>query len=247
MADEEWGHCDEATREKMRQVNWVPLESNPDMLTGFAQTVGMPASWMFTDIFSLDEDMLAMVPPGCVAVTLLYDSSREPMREWKAEQRAAITASGQKVSPDLKYMRQFVGNACGTIATIHCLANNAQAVGLPVDSPLGKFLASTHSKNPGEIGLMLADAADLHTASEASAQGGQTAAPEADADVNNHFIAFVEKDGDVYELDGSKAFPINHGSAEGGLLVRAAKIIKGFMEKDPESINWNMMALVPDS
>lgn len=29
--------------------------------------------------------------------------------------------------------------------------------------------------------------------------------------VNHHFAAFVEKGGNLYELDGRKAFPINHG------------------------------------
>jgi len=249
MADveDECTPCDASIRERMKNVHWVPLESNPEMLTDFAQQVGMPSSWAFTDIFGLDEELLAMVPPGAVAVTLLFDSSRDVMRKWKAEQKAAIQASGQKISPSLKHLRQYVGNACGTIATIHSLANNAEALGLSADSPLGKFLAAADGKTPDDIGIMLADAKDLHTASEASAQGGQTAAPEADADVNNHFIVFVEKDGDIYELDGTKAFPINHGAVEGSLLFTAAKVIKkNFMEKDPDSMHFNMMALVKD-
>jgi ubiquitin carboxyl-terminal hydrolase L3 len=29
--------------------------------------------------------------------------------------------------------------------------------------------------------------------------------------VNHHFVALIEKDGHLYELDGRKEFPINHG------------------------------------
>lgn len=41
-----------------------------------------------------------------------------------------VAAAGQTISPDLRYMRQYVGNACGTIATIHSLANNVEANGV---------------------------------------------------------------------------------------------------------------------
>jgi len=29
--------------------------------------------------------------------------------------------------------------------------------------------------------------------------------------VDHHFIGFVQKEGCIYELDGCKEFPINHG------------------------------------
>eukprot|EP00439_Symbiodinium_sp_Y106_P054727 s1419_g7.t1 len=35
--------------EKMKRVHWVPLESNPDMLTDFAQKVGLPDGFEFVD------------------------------------------------------------------------------------------------------------------------------------------------------------------------------------------------------
>jgi len=244
MSDGDAAPGDAVIREKFRKVHWVPLESNPEMLTKFACSIGMPEKWEFTDVFSLD--LLDMVPPGAVAVTLLYDSSRDPMRKFKAQQREELQKAGQKISPNLKYMRQYVGNACGTIATIHSLANNMEAMGIDAASPLGKFIAEAGSKPPEEFGAALVDATELHSASEASAQGGQTAAPEATAEIHNHFIAFVEKDGDIYELDGSKVFPINHGPLQGSLLETAAKVIQSkFMSLDPDSMNWNMMALVP--
>jgi ubiquitin carboxyl-terminal hydrolase L3 len=56
---------------------------------------------------------------------------------------------------------------------------------------------------------------------------GQTEAPEADADVDYHFIAFVPIDGNVYELDGVKPFPINHGPTTDETFIKdAAKVIR---------------------
>lgn len=229
---------------KMRKVHWVPLESNPDMLTDFASKVGLPKGWEFVDVLGTDPELLGMVPPGSVAVTLLFQCS-EKLSKFKEEQKAKIDAGGQSLSTDLVYLKQYVGNACGTIACLHSLANNAQVLGLTADSPIGKFLATASKKTPEEAGAMLADATELHHASDASAAQGQTAAPQADADTDCHFVCFIEKGGDVYELDGNKAFPINHGPTQGDLLNAAAKVVKTkFMETDPDNIHFNMMALV---
>ena len=67
-------------------------------------------------------------------------------------------------------------------------------------------------------------------------QEGQTAAPEPETQVLLHFICFIEKGGDLYELDGCKATPINHGPIEaGGFLTAAAAQCQGFITRGQES------------
>lgn len=230
---------------KMDRVGWVALESNPEMFNGFAREVGMSNKWEFVDVFGVDPELLTMVPPGAVAVTLLFQSSPNASKA-KEEQHKQISSAGQKVDKDLKYIRQYVRNACGTIACIHSLANNQKALDIKPDSPIGRYLAKIEGKSPDEGGEMLADATELHRASETRATAdGQTTAPEPSANVDCHFICFVEKGGDVYELDGMKAFPVNHGPTNGDLLKATAAVVKTkFMDVDPDSINFNMMALV---
>eukprot|EP00927_Polykrikos_kofoidii_P039744 TRINITY_DN3406_c0_g1_i1.p1 TRINITY_DN3406_c0_g1~~TRINITY_DN3406_c0_g1_i1.p1 ORF type:complete len:249 (-),score=48.36 TRINITY_DN3406_c0_g1_i1:372-1118(-) len=229
--------------EKMRKVHWVPLESNPEMLNDFGGKVGMNAGWQFCDVFGVDEELLAMVPQPCIAVTLLFGFS-ENLSKAKAEQAERIEKEGQKVSEKLVYLKQYVGNACGTIAASHILMNTSDQCPLVPNSPIANFLESIRGNSPEEAGAKLADATELHTASEDSAQGGQTVAPEASAATDAHFIAFVEKDGDLYELDGGKKFPINHGPTSGNFLLAATRTIKTqFMDKDPENLRFNIMAL----
>lgn len=56
----------------------------------------------------------------------------------------------------------------------------------------------------------------------------------------------IEKDGDIYELDGRKPFPINHGKCT-ELLKDVARITKDeFMRRDKNEINFNLIALVPN-
>merc|ERR1719421_498887 len=117
-------------------------------------------------------------------------------------------------------------------------------MGVDSSTAIGKFIADVSNLSPEEKGAALADATELHKASEKSAQGGQTAAPAATAKTDHHFICFVEKEGDVYELDGSKKCAINHGSSNGDFLTTATQVIREkFMEQDPENIHFNMMAL----
>mmetsp|Transcript_170188 Transcript_170188/g.540379 ORF Transcript_170188/g.540379 Transcript_170188/m.540379 type:complete len:251 (+) Transcript_170188:76-828(+) len=85
---------------KMRRVCWVPLESNPEVLNGFAWKVGLPKTWGFVDMYGLDPELLSMVPPGCCAVTLLFQCSPAIAR-FKEGQRKRIEVEGQKISPDL--------------------------------------------------------------------------------------------------------------------------------------------------
>lgn len=51
-------------------------------------------------------------------------------------------------------------------------------------------------------------------------------APTLDDKVEHHFIAFVEKGGQVFELDGRKEGPISHGSVDG----------KSFLQVGDESV-----------
>jgi ubiquitin carboxyl-terminal hydrolase L3 len=61
-----------------------------------------------------------------------------------------------------------------------------------------------------------------------------------------HFISFVAVDGDLYELDGRKAGPVNHGpTTPETLLQDAVKVIQGFMQRDPNNVQFNMVALGP--
>ena len=45
-------------------------------------------------------------------------------------------------------------------------------------------------------------------------------APERDAKLDMHFVAFVCVDGHLYEMDGRKKFPINHGESSPETLLQ---------------------------
>jgi len=56
----------------------------------------------------------------------------------------------------------------------------------------------------------------------------------------------VNVDGALYELDGRKKRPINHGpSSASSLLQDAVEVVKQFMARDPGELRFTMTALAP--
>ena len=141
-----------------REVCWLPLESNPEMLNEFAHRVGMSDAFSFNDVWGLDESLTAMIPRPCFALTLLFKPS-DKIRDFKLAQQEEIEkgAVENKVpnGEELFYMKQYVGNACGTIATIHAIAN-AEPIrsSLTSDAKLTTFFNECKGKTQEERGWL---------------------------------------------------------------------------------------------
>ncbi|XP_032237490.1 ubiquitin carboxyl-terminal hydrolase isozyme L3 isoform X2 [Nematostella vectensis] len=220
---------------------WLPLESNPDVMNKFVKNLGLKPKFKFVDVFGLDDELLCMLPQPVFAFLLLFpvDEKYEAFTKSQSEQ---IKKSGQEVSPDLYYMKQTVSNACGTVAIVHSIANNTSQ--LDLDGELKKFIDATRSLSPQERGEKLETDEGITEAHEASAQEGQTEAPSADEPVNLHFVSIVHKDGAVYELDGRKEFPINHGKSTPETFMKdAARVCREFMTRDPTELHFTVVAL----
>eukprot|EP01017_Pseudomicrothorax_dubius_P051150 TRINITY_DN9794_c0_g1_i4.p1 TRINITY_DN9794_c0_g1~~TRINITY_DN9794_c0_g1_i4.p1 ORF type:complete len:190 (+),score=38.58 TRINITY_DN9794_c0_g1_i4:296-865(+) len=63
---------------------------------------------------------------------------------------------------------------------------------------------------------------------------------------SGHFVAFIHKDGYLYELDGRKDYPINHGpTSDFTLLMDSIPIVKKMMAINPEDDRFNTIVLAP--
>jgi len=229
--------------EKKVLPRWLPLESNPELLNGFLERMGAKGV-EFTDVWGLDEELLAMVPQPVLAVCLLFPS--KPINGIRQEQfKDKVIENPQ--TKNIFYLSQLpqFGNACGTIAIVHALAN-VPVVSFDENSPLKKFIQENHGLSPDEIGLNLATTQQVHEASEHTASGGQTATPDRDDRVDGHFICFVNHNGRLLELDGMMKGPIDHGeSLPERFLFDAAEIVRNqFMALAPGDVNFNLTAMV---
>ncbi|KAK9275889.1 hypothetical protein L1049_023163 [Liquidambar formosana] len=216
---------------------WLPLEANPDVMNQFLWGLGIPLDEAECyDVYGLDEELLEMVPKPVLAVLFLY-----PITSQSEEERILQDSIKKEPSRSVYFMKQTVGNACGTVGLLHAVGNVTSEIKLLEGSFLDRFFKSTASMDPLERAVFLENDREMEVAHSVAATAGET---EASDNVDTHFICFTCVDGELYELDGRRSGPISHGaSSPGSLLQDAAKVIQGMIQKNPESINFNVIAI----
>jgi len=220
----------------------LPLESNPDVLNKFLQKLGVSEKWNIVDVYGLDTESLGWVPRPVVSLIFLFPYN-DQYTKYSQEQCDAIKEKGQVVLPDLYYLKQMVSNTCGTVALIHSVANNADKIPI-ADGPFKKLLDESRDLSPVERGELLQKSAEqiMNAHQELSLEGQTEANPNEQS--NFHFVAFVHKGGYLYELDGRKDFPVNHGpTTSEKLLEDAAKVCRDYIAREPNDVNFTVMAL----
>ncbi|KAL0395024.1 UNVERIFIED_CONTAM: Ubiquitin carboxyl-terminal hydrolase 3 [Sesamum latifolium] len=216
---------------------WLPLEANPDVMNQFLWGLGVaPDEAECFDVYGLDEELLEMVPKPVLAVLFLY-----PITPKSEEERILQDNAIKEPSSGVYFLKQTVGNACGTIGLLHAVGNITSEIKLVEGSYLDNFFKSTAKMDPSERAAFLENDREMEVAHSVAATAGDT---EASADVDTHFICFTCVNGQLYELDGRRAGPISHGASfPSTLLQDAAKVIQKFIAKNPDSINFNVIAI----
>ncbi|XP_070607450.1 ubiquitin carboxyl-terminal hydrolase isozyme L3 isoform X2 [Erythrolamprus reginae] len=209
----------------------------------FLRQLGIYPSWQFVDVYGSDPELLGLVPRPVCALMLLFPVTQK-YETFRMKEEETIKAQGQEVKPGVYFMKQTISNACGTIGLIHAIANNRDKIDFEKDSSLKKFLDESVPMNPEQRAKYLETYDAIRVTHESSAHEGQTEAPSIDEKVDLHFIALVNVDGILYELDGRKPFPISHGRSNvDTFLEDAVGVCKKFMERDPDELRFNAIAL----
>lgn len=226
-----------ASDETPSAKRWLPLEANPDVMNQFLWGLGLPEHEVeCCDVYGLDGELLEMVPKPVLAVLFLY-----PITSQSEEERMMQDNEKREPKGRVYFLKQTVGNACGTIGLLHAVGNITSEIKLVEESYLDRFFKSTATMDPLERATFLEKDREMEVAHSVAATGGET---EASDNVDTHFICFSCVDGELYELDGRKSGPISHGpSSPNSLLQDAAKVIQGMIQKNPDSLNFNVIAV----
>jgi ubiquitin carboxyl-terminal hydrolase L3 len=225
---------------------WFPLESNPTLINDYIQKIGFDTSlYEFTDIFSTEDWALDMIPQPVAAVLLLY-----PLTKKITQNEGNEPVAVEEMQDSVWFIKQRIGNACGTIGLLHALMNAPEGIRLVSENswlanfsndcpiPLGPVAKAERLEGDSKIAQLHDDA----TSSESNA----TSRGNIEDSVDTHFIALVCVQNKLYELDGRKEGPIMHGTtSQGTLLKDACQVIQKFMARDPEETRFAITALAP--
>ena len=222
---------------------WLSIESNPEVMNKFLHNCGLPGDkWEVLDVYELNEKVLAALPQPVLSLILLFPLGEK--YEEHCSQQENLSGSKQENPNDLYFMKQTIGNACGSVAMIHAVANNLDRIQLKEGSILKKFLEDTSNQTPDRRAAALECNGKMCSAHDQVAKEGQTPAQNFEDKVRYHYVAFVEKGGHLFELDGRKASPINLGpTTREKFLLDAAKECQGYIKRDPKNLNFSVLAL----
>lgn len=228
-------------------------------MTALVHKLGLSKKLAFHDVFSIDdEELLAFTPRPSYALLLVFPCTEiyENHRRQEDLDRANYEASGPQ--EPVMWFQQTIGNACGLIGLLHCVANGdartfvgEYSIGIPESSaPLSNPLVLIEKGSslealldqalplqPKDRAQLLMDSDTLEAAHQEAAVQGDSVAPAADSDVDLHYVCFVKgSDGHLYEMDGRRKAPLDRGSlseAEDALSERALQLgVRSFMERE---------------
>ena len=228
--------------ESNKPERWLPIESNPEVMNSFLRKLGVPGDWEINDVFGLDPELLLMLPQPVLSLLLLFPIT-DNYESFAREQEA--TMKDVAVSDKLYYMKQTISNACGTVALMHSVINSSNSCQIHLsEGPLKRFIEATRDLSAEERAERLEADDDICGAHDEAAREGQTRAPDREDKVDYHFVCFVHVDGGLYELDGRKSGPILKGKCSPDtFLNEAAAACKEYMTRDPDNINFTIVAL----
>ncbi|KAI1377594.1 ubiquitin carboxyl-terminal hydrolase [Hypoxylon crocopeplum] len=229
---------------------FVPLEANPELMTSLLHKLGLSKALQIHDVYSITEpELLAFVPRPALALLLVFPISATYESARLAEDAGVKEYTGKGDDEPVLWYKQTIRNACGLMGLLHAVSNGPARGFIEEDTPLHRLLTASIPLPPAARSALLEKTPELATAHHEAAQQGATAAPDAQDDVDLHYVCFVktEADGRLWELDGRRKGPIARGTLAPDEDVLSEKaLLRGplkFLERGGGDMRFSCVAL----
>lgn len=233
---------------------FIPLENNPEVFASLVHDLGVSPELGFYDVFSLDDaSLFAHIPRPVFALILISPSGMQTAvrREdglHKSVRTQDLTYMKSGADEPVMWFHQNIGNACGTYALLHSVANGEGREFVAKGSVLHKLMEDAAPLTPKARAQGIYDNLDLEEAHMRAARLGSSKAPPAEIHAGHHFIAFVKgQDGHLWELEGTADGPIDRGQlAEGDDMLSENALRQGvqrFIKHAEGNVNFSIVAL----
>uniref|UniRef100_A0A6B0VDB0 Ubiquitin carboxyl-terminal hydrolase n=1 Tax=Ixodes ricinus TaxID=34613 RepID=A0A6B0VDB0_IXORI len=218
--------------------DWCLIESDPGVFTELIKGFGVKGVQV-EELWSLDRDSFEKLKPVHGLIFLF--------KWYKNEEPSGSVVQDNRLDK-IFFAKQVINNACATQAILSVLLNVKHP-----DISLGETLLSfrdfCQSFDATMKGLTLSNSdviREVHNSFSRQQMFEFDVKQSSKDDDVYHFIGYVPIDGRLYELDGLKPFPIDHGPWQPGQdwtdkfrMVITERLGGG-------DIRFNLMAVVPD-
>ncbi|KAF0301480.1 Ubiquitin carboxyl-terminal hydrolase isozyme L5 [Amphibalanus amphitrite] len=221
--------------------NWCLIESDPGVFTELIREFGVKGAQV-EEVWSMDDEMFSKLRPVHGLVFLF---------KWVPDSTVEGTPVQDSRLDNIFFAKQVINNACATQAILSVLMNTNHP-DVELSSTLTELRDFTAGFDPATRGLALSNSDVIRTVHNSFARQTlfelDNRAATKDDDVY-HFVSYIPLSGRLYELDGLKEAPLDHGPIpEGADWTQAARpIIEKRMQKYSEGeIRFNLMAIISD-
>jgi ubiquitin carboxyl-terminal hydrolase L3 len=228
---------------------FIPLEANPQLMTTLIHKLGVSPALQMHDVFSLTEpELLSFIPRPALALLLVFPVSAVYESHRLAEDALADDYAGRGSAEPVLWWRQTIRNACGMMGLLHACANGPAREFIEPDSTIDKLIKDSVDLAPEQRAQLLQNTPAVAEAHREAASSGDTAAPDAQDDVDLHYVCFVKgSDGALYELDGRRKGPIKLGDLNKDEDVLSEKALSlgalKFLEREGADLRFSAVAL----
>lgn len=217
------------------------MENDPGVLTQLIKNFGVKGVQV-VELWSIEDSIFEQLRPVHGLIFLFrFIQNEEPPGPMVRDSRLE----------KIYFSKQIINNACTTQAAVTILLNcNHPDIDIGVE--LAKLKDFSMSLDPVMRGLAFSNCLTVKNAHNAMAQQiiyeGKSK-PVPTEDEGYHFIGYMPIDGKLYELDGMRDGPIDHGSIapkQDWLDVVRPIIMKRITYYTEGEIYFNLMAVVSD-
>ncbi|XP_071545074.1 ubiquitin carboxyl-terminal hydrolase calypso isoform X2 [Panulirus ornatus] len=234
---------------------WLELESDPGLFTLLLEDMGVRGVQV-EEIYDLQKSFEGKV----YGFIFLFRWIEERRSRRKVVENTDNYVQDEAIVNNMFFAQQMVPNSCATHSLVSVLLNCSALDLGPTLSRLKVHTIGMNSENKGwAIGNTpeLANAHNSHAAPQARRRPDKTPGVPTSSRMSNaetfHFVSYVPVSGRLFELDGLKPFPIDHGPWLEGedwtekfrrVITERLGIATG--GEPYHDIRFNLMAVVPD-
>lgn len=231
---------------------WAELESDPGLFSLLIEDFGV-VGVQVEEIYDLQKSIEGTV----YGFIFLFKWIEERRSRRKIVQEEESFVVDENIVKSMFFAQQMIPNSCATHALISVLLNAESVVLGDMLSELKDFSKNMNSEDKGfAIGNLqpLAKAHNSHARPEAPRKRERMQGLSASRTLEAfHFVSYVPIRGRLFELDGLKSYPIDHGPwgeneswTEKFKRVITERLGMATGGEPYHDIRFNLMAVVPD-